>query len=502
MINALKALKLWQIVVLVVVIGGIAGGVYAIYNWAAGPGESTLPDDVQLVQVQYGSIVNSVSAGGSLVFPDKEQLTFGNVGTVGEVNVQEGDAIEEGQLLATLDDTSIISLQKAVVQAEINLARTEEDLEEAQNPYTELDIAQAEAAVANARVTLEAAQEALEKAENPYTEADITKAELAVINAQLALESAQEALERAEDRYERDSSDTNLLNLEQKQKELAIAEFNLADAEEALAEIEAGADPLEVEQKQKQLAVAEASLSKAEGDLSEILGSVDSLEVELKQLEVASAQAALDEARERLEMATIVVPFAGIVTSVNIEAGESVNANQVVIELEDRSVVEVSAILDEIDVAQVKPGQGVSVYLDALPDLDLTGEVSTISAVARAQSGVVTYPVTIKLTVPSGVQLMEGMSATATIVVEEANNVLLIPDQAIWGSFDNPMVNVMVNEEITPRAVELGISDGYYTEVVDGLQEGDMVVVEVAATSTQQRFPGGMMPRIGFQSFP
>ena len=136
MINALKALKLWQIVVLMVVIGVIAGGVYAIYNWAAGPGESTLPDNVQLVQVQYGSIVNSVSASGSLVFPEKEQITFGIVGTVGEVNVQEGDTIEEGQSLAKLDDTSIISLQQAVIQAEINLTRAEENLEEIQNPLS------------------------------------------------------------------------------------------------------------------------------------------------------------------------------------------------------------------------------------------------------------------------------------------------------------------------------------------------------------------------------
>ena len=501
MLDTLRFLNLWQKVVLVVVTLGVAGGVYGIYHWAVGPGESTRPDDVQLVQVQHGSIVNSVSAGGSLVFPEKEQLTFGSAGTVGEVNVQEGDAVEEGYLLAKLDDTSMIPLQKAVVQAEINLAKAEEDLDEAQSPYTELDIAQADAAVANARVTLVAAQEALEKAENPYTESDITEAELAIINAQIALDGAEYNFEMAEERYLSNTSVTQWAqDYEKKKRELTIAELNLAEAEEALAEMLAGANPLEVEQKQKQLAVAEVNLNKVEDDLAEILGSVDSLEVELKQLEVAGAQAALDEATELLERATMVAPFGGIITLVNIEAGESVNANQVVIELMDPSVVEVSAFLDEIDVSLVRPGQRVSVYLDALPDLTPSGEVSSISPIAMTQAGVVKYPITVEVIVPEGIQLLEKMSATVTIVVEEVNNVLLIPNQAIWGSFDRPMVNVMVNDEIEERAVVLGISDGLWTEVIAGLQETDNVVVEVSATSSglQQSFSKGIMPGAGF----
>ncbi|GAJ01485.1 unnamed protein product, partial [marine sediment metagenome] len=121
-------------------------------------------------------------------------------GTVGEVLVEDGDSVEEEQVLAKLDDTSIISLQETVSQAEINLEQArinlrdaEENLEEAQHP-SELDVAQAEASVANAKVALEAAQEALEEAENPYDESDITQAELAVINAEIA-RAISEAIE-------------------------------------------------------------------------------------------------------------------------------------------------------------------------------------------------------------------------------------------------------------------------------------------------------------------
>ena len=292
------------------------------------------------------------------------------------------------------------------------------------------------------------------------------------------------------------------LNYQQKTAQLTVAELNLAEAEETLTKMQAGADPLDVEQKQKQLALAQANLTKAEDALAEIQGGADSLDVELKRLAVAEAQAALDNAETLLEAANMVAPFDGVVTSVDVEVGDGVAANKVVIELVDPSVIDVSAILDEIDVAQVEQGQSASIYLDALPDLDLTGEVSTISASAQTQSGVVTYPVTIRVDVPSGVQLKEGMSATANIVVEAAYNVLIIPTQAISGSTANPTVSVMVGDEIQQKSVTLGISDGSWAEVTGGLQETDVVVMTYSSASSssssttstnRQNFQGGGM---------
>ena len=548
----MKTLKLWQAVVLVVVMLGAGGGVYGVYNWAAGPDTGTLPDNVQLVQVQYGNLVNSVSSGGNLVFPIKEQLIFGSAGTVQEVNVQEGDIVEEGQVLARIDSASTTTLERGVAQARVNLKDAEEDLSltslqtvlqaqnslesaeenlaRALNPYTESDIAQAELAVMNAELALQTAHENLQKAQDPYTEADVARAELAVISTEVALVKAQDAFDSAKTKYESNPSVPEWTrDYEQKLNQLTIAMSDLAEAEQALSEVLAGADPFQVAQKQKQLVVAEANLTNAEQTLADMQAGADPLEVELRQLELAgaraalrdalasldtnaepqgtvgslevelvrlqvsSAQAALDKAMENLEMATMVAPFGGTVTSVNAEAGQEVTAKQVVIELVDPSVVNVSAILDEIDVAQVKRGQRVSVYLDALPEIELSGEVSSISTVAKTQSGVVTYPITIKVDVPAGVQLMEGMSAVATIVVQQVNNALLVPNQAISGSFDNPVVNVMVNEEIRQRAITLGLSDGLWTEVITGLEATDMVVVQVAAAGTTQQSLGGMM---------
>ena len=491
---SLKALKTWQIVVIVMVIIAIVGGGYAIYHQTTASNDSELPANTQLVAVQYGNIINSVSASGSVVFPNREQLIFGIAGTVGEMNVHEGDTVEEGQVLAKLDSTSDLSLQIAITQARINLKTAQDNLEKAQNP----DINQAQLDVTDAKITLKTAQEALEKAENPYTEADIDQAKLNVINAQIALDKAEDAFEKAEEQYYKNTSVTAWAqDYEIKGVQLSIAKLDLADAEENLAEMQAGADPLEVEQRQQQLVVAQTNLAKAEQALADMQAG-NSLEIELRQLEVASAQTALDEA---MKMGTVVAPFDGLITSVNVSAGEAVNANTVAIELVNPSVIQVNANLDEIDVAQVKLGQQATVSLDALPDVEISGELSSVAVIGKSTSGVVSYPVTIQLTVPSDVQLREGMSATATLVVQQANNVLVIPNRAIGGSVSNPTVSVMVNGELVDMPVTLGISDDTRTQVVSGLKEGDMVLVDMSGTTSQQGFFGGGMMGPSFQYF-
>jgi len=100
----------------------------------------------------------------------------------------------------------------------------------------------------------------------------------------------------------------------------------------------------------------------------------------------------------------------------------------------------------------------------------------------------VLYEVTIDFDVPQGYNLKIGMSAIADIIFEERSNVLLVPNRAITQDSDgNPVVKVMVDEEIEERPVVTGISDGFDTEIVDGLSEGDMVVIE---TKVKPSAPG------------
>ena len=186
----------------------------------------------------------------------------------------------------------------------------------------------------------------------------------------------------------------------------------IANAEVAVARAEESFGPLEVEVREKQLTVSEATLAEAEDVLAELQGSVDPLEVTLREAELASAQAALDAALQRLEDATPQAPMAGIVSLVNVEAGQAVNANTTVVEVVDPSVVEVDGVVDEIDVLFIRQGARAEVTLDALPGQVLEDIVSEIGSAAINQQGVVSYPIRILLQVPAGVDLREGLTAT------------------------------------------------------------------------------------------
>ena len=103
--------------------------------------------------------------------------------------------------------------------------------------------------------------------------------------------------------------------------------------------------------------------------------------------------------------------------------------------------------------------------------------VTSISPVATEEAGVILYKVKISFDVPEGFGLKAGMSATADITVDERSNVLLVPDRSIErDSQGNPVVKVMVNEQIEERPVVIGISDGFETEIIDGLDEGEVVL--------------------------
>ena len=201
------------------------------------------------------------------------------------------------------------------------------------------------------------------------------------------------------------------------------------------------------------------------------------LKMEKAQLAKEKAQLALDEANDELEKAVIIAPFDGVVASVGAEEGDTVLTTTTIVHLIDLTTMELKAEVDEIDIAEVKPGQRAIIEVDALPALQLDGEVISISLLPEVEEGVVLYEVKIGFDVPQGSGLRAGMSATADIVIDERSDVLLVPDRAIkQDSLGNTVVSVMVNGQLQERPVVIGISDGYQTEIVDGLEEGEVVV--------------------------
>ncbi|MBC7223759.1 MAG: biotin/lipoyl-binding protein, partial [Anaerolineae bacterium] len=178
-----NATRMWRRVGLLVLVAASLSGCSLLPGQTEGAATSEVL--TQVVAVQRGDLVASITPTGEVYAPKQAELTFPTSGlTVVEVHVVAGQYVEEGTVLARVDPTP---LQQAVDQARATYLSAKEAWEEAQASYTELERAQAELAVAQAEVALEEAKQKLEETLHP----DLEKAQRAVVQAQYELESAR-----------------------------------------------------------------------------------------------------------------------------------------------------------------------------------------------------------------------------------------------------------------------------------------------------------------------
>jgi len=201
----------------------------------------------------------------------------------------------------------------------------------------------------------------------------------------------------------------------------------------------------------------------------------------------------LEMAELNLEKAVIVAPLDGVVADVTISEGQELSAAALAapgITLVGAGEIEMRGLIDEIDVALVKVGQAANITVDALPDETLEGTVAFVSPTGTSLIGVVYYETTMTLEGPVE-GLRDGMTATAEIVIERRDDVLVIPNRSLRGTLDAPKVVVLVDGQEEERDITLGLSDGIDTEVLSGLEEGDKVVIP-SSEERQGRFFGMM----------
>jgi multidrug efflux pump subunit AcrA (membrane-fusion protein) len=139
--------------------------------------------------------------------------------------------------------------------------------------------------------------------------------------------------------------------------------------------------------------------------------------------------------------------------------------------------LELLADIDELDLPNVGPGAEARFRLDAYPATEITGVVMTTSPVAREQGGATVFTATISYGASEDLDLRPGMNASVTIVTAERDNVLLIPERALTTVGERSFVSVVADGEVTEREVVLGYRANGQVEVVEGLDEGERVVL-------------------------
>lgn len=431
-------MKSWRVVV-VLLLGLVLAGSIACNPFADDEQEASW----QSVEVVRGDLTVSVSGAGNIAVADEENLTFeSSSGRVDKIHVRVGDKVSKGDVLAELAPLDTDALELSLTRAQIALMQ--------------------------AQISLQTVENDLDKTENPYTEEEIEDAEDAVDDAEDDLDSARDMLRQA--RAEDDDA-----AIREWESEVHQAERNLDAAEDRLEEMLEPPDDDDV-------ALAE-------------------MRVEIADLSLEQAQEELEQAQEKLENETLTAPWDGVVASVGAEVGDTFHsataAGTVIVHLIDLTALELPVQVDEIDIPKIKLNQRAVVSIDALPDVKLEGSVIAISPVPAAKGGVVLYGVTIGLTAPEATDLKIGMSATADITIEERSNVLLVPTRAIRQDRQgNSIVMVQDGEELQPRLVVTGLSAGLLTEIVDGLSEGETVVIEMPTGIEQSGEPTGRPPVI------
>ncbi len=474
----LRRLLRWLALVLVVAVAGMAAWLLWTRNEAPPTTSFT-----QVVTVERGNLVATIAPTGEVYAPRHTELGFDvNKIELIELNVAPGQQVRAGDALARIDPTA---LERAVTQAEANLTIAQNELEEAQHPYTDLDLAGAQRAVTQAEVALENAKKHLIVVQNDTDNAEKIR-NLEYEAAWYETHYGESLRKYEQGRITKERLDLDFSNLMTAKERLETALLNreiaLADAED-------------------QVAQGEYNLQKAQESLAEIQAGPDPDEVEVTQAKVTSAQADLEDAQAALEAATMVAPFDGTIISVGAEVGDLVSSNTIVVTLADLSNLEVRAFVDETDISQVEIGQEVEITFDAFAGRQLRGQVLEVPLQGRLVQNILTYEVPVSLEGAEGVSLKPGMTANLKIVVGQRENVLLIPALAVQQGEEGNVVMVQDSPQglAVQTRVEVGLSDGLYVEVVRGLNEGDQVVIEYQPTEEgpsgfpgfRRMFPGG-----------
>lgn len=499
-------------ILLVLVALGVAG--FLGYRWLNNADQATATE-LQTALVERGNLVASVSAAGNIAPKAETSPIFRTAGKVKAVYAQLGSRVEAGAVLMELDTTDLeLNVAKArlsLVTAEAQLTKLKADpmaaevaaaqasLESARENLVKVQAGPTQAQLAAAEADLKAAQDAYQRLlagatpdELTVAAADLMKAELTVQDAQAAYNriayadavgASQEAKTLQQATIDYDKAVANY-RLTQQQATTADIETTVAQVQRAQDEL----DRLRNSPTSAELAAAEAQVIQAESQLETLLAGPTAEDLAIAEAEVDQARLSLQQAERQLEDARLVAPFAGTVVAVNYQPGEEVSVGQPAVDLVDLSALQIELPLAEIDVARLAVGQEAEFIIDALPGVTLRGRVSYISPVATITQGVVNYPVIVEIENPDPA-VRPGMTAGVSIIVEQREEVLLIPNRAVRAAGGQRVVEVLYQGQVFEAPVTLGISNESSTEIVSGLREGDAVVLR--STTTTQAAPRG-----------
>ncbi len=519
--------------------------------------DTTSLSESQVVTVQRGNLTIDITAVGNLALSRTEDLAFEILGTVEEVLVKEGDTFEEGQVLARLDtsewEDELTALEDKVTAAERTVTAKERAVTAAERQVTTKKLA-----LLQTQVNLQAAEDNLDKVEEIAKLKDVVeKAEydLRIARGMLAqpgtweqysmrlyeIDRLKELIADTEQELEEILVGSSVrlttdeaIEVAMKKLEIEIAQGKLEDAQKAIEDAQLAVEDakIAVEDAKKAVENVQKALDEAMNASPEVTAPFTGFitkvnvaggdEVKKGTVAVVIADPTKFEADILVSEMNIFQVKLGGNASVQVDAMPMINLPAKVTHISPTATIQ-SGVVNykvKVEVTALQPvmqerqqarsnlssdnissGAPSGGFRRPFAGDNLTQEQidQMIQQRQQAQAGQPSgQPPQMPTMIPEDLQLREGLTVTVSVIVEQKSNVLLVPNAAIISRGGGTIVQVRKSDGTTEeRAVQTGISNWQYTEVTEGLSEGEQVIVPqgtaTTSTTSQQRQPSGGM---------
>jgi HlyD family secretion protein len=349
--------KKWIIGIVAVAVVGLA--IFGYFRLTAA--KKAQASAFQTVQVEKGELVGMVGATGTVRADQSANITWQTGGTVDKVFFKTGDAVKAGDVLASLEKTS---LSPSIILADADLVT---------------------------------AQKALE---------NLQESNLAAAKAQLAVVKAQ-------DKYDDMLQKRKALNYK-----ITYSTYKMTSMGPKVSTVERDATDKEIAEADANLAVATAELEDAQREWDRLKDGPDPRDLSAAEARVAAAQATIN-------LQSLIAPFDAVITDVSIQKGDVVTAGTRGFRLDNLGRLLVDVDISEIDVNQVKPGQAVTLTFDAIQTQEYHGVVTEVARVGTSQAGVVNFNVTVEIQDADAQVLPQMTAAVNIVVVQLENVILI-----------------------------------------------------------------------------
>ncbi len=466
-------MKRW--VVILIVVGVLVVGYFGVQAYSKSQAQKSI-EDLQTEIITKGDLTATVGATGTVRSNQTALLSFQTSGTVDFVHQGLGERVSAGEVLATL---KMSSLSSQIILAEAELVSAKRALD---------DLRYSRQASAAAQLALAQAVETLEDAEYvEYVRQEGYRASTDTIRAAEAnLVLANQEVDVAQQRYDNASGDTaralTLSNLSSAKKKRDSIQRNLnwyqgspTEGEQALLDAD--------------VAIAEARLADAQREWERVKDGPNPDDIRAAEARVAASEATLGLAR-------IIAPFAGSITSIDVLAGDKISPGTPELRVDDLSRLLVEVEISEVDINRVALGQPATLNFDAVLDQVYNGVVVEKGLIGTSLQGVVSFPVTVEL-MDADEAIKPGMTAAVNIIVEQIENVVLVPNRAVRVRDGERVVYLLVDGVITPTTVVLGATSDLYSEISEGdVNVGDVVILNPPSFIFEEGEPPAFMGRM------